>query len=76
MISGIIEGFYGPPWSHETRLDFIDFLAAHGGKTYVWAAKLEPRHRDLWADDFTIEELAQFAELATQQDSVQVLIGL
>ena len=23
MISGIIEGFYGPPWSHETRLDFI-----------------------------------------------------
>ena len=76
MISGIIEGFYGPPWSHETRLDFINFLAAHGGNTYVWAAKLEPRHRDLWADDFTIEEIGQFAELANQQEVVQVLIGL
>ena len=76
MISGIIEGFYGPPWSHETRLDFIDFLAVHGGNTYVWAAKLEPRHRELWAEPFTSDELAQFAELASQQESVQVLIGL
>lgn len=76
MISGIIEGFYGPPWSHETRLDFIDFLADHGGNTYVWAAKLEPRHRDLWADDFTSDELGQFAELASHCKSVQVLIGL
>jgi hyaluronoglucosaminidase len=76
MISGIIEGFYGPPWSHETRLDFIDFLADHGGNTYVWAAKLEPRHRELWAEPFTSDELAQFAELASQQEAVQVLIGL
>ena len=76
MISGIIEGFYGPPWSHETRLDFIDFLAEHGGTTYVWAAKLEPRHRELWAEPFTSEELAQFAELSIRQESVQVIIGL
>ncbi len=76
MISGIIEGFYGPPWTHETRLDFIDFLADHGGNTYVWAAKLEPRHRELWAEPFTSEELAQFAELAIRRESVQVLIGL
>jgi len=76
MISGIIEGFYGPPWTHETRLDFIDFLAEHGGNTYVWAAKLEPRHRELWAEPFTSEELAQFAELAIRRESVQVLIGL
>ena len=76
MISGIIEGFYGPPWSHETRLDFIDFLAAHGGNTYVWAAKLEPRHRELWAEDFTYEELNQFGELASRHAGVQVLIGL
>ena len=76
MISGTVEGFYGPPWTHEARLDFIDFLAAHGGNTYVWAAKLEPRHRDLWADDFSGEELIQFGELASRHASVQVLIGL
>ena len=76
MISGIIEGFYGPPWSHEARLDFLDFLAEHGGNTYVWAAKLEPRHRELWAEPFTSDELTQFYELASHQESVQVLIGL
>jgi len=76
MISGIIEGFYGPPWSHDARLDFIDFLADHGGNTYVWAAKLEPRHREKWAEAFTDSELHQFSELAQRQQQVQVLIGI
>jgi len=76
MISGIIEGFYGPPWSHDARLDFLDFLAEHGGNTYVWAAKLEPRHRENWAEAFTDSELHQFAELAQRHQQVQVLIGI
>jgi len=76
MISGIIEGFYGPPWSHDARLDFLDFLVEHGGNTYVWAAKLEPRHRERWAEAFTDSELHQFSELAQRQQQVQVLIGI
>jgi hypothetical protein len=76
MISGIIEGFYGPPWSHDARLDFLDFLVEHGGNTYVWAAKLEPRHREKWAEAFTDSELHQFSELAQRQQQVQVLIGI
>ena len=76
MISGIIEGFYGPPWSHDARLDFLDFLAEHGGNTYVWAAKLEPRHREKWAEAFTDSELHQFSELAQRHQQVQVLIGI
>ena len=76
MISGIIEGFYGPPWSHDARLDFLDFLVEHGGNTYVWAAKLEPRHREKWAEAFTDSELHQFSELAQRHQQVQVLIGI
>lgn len=76
MIAGIIEGFYGPPWSHASRLSFIDFLAAHGGNTYVWAAKLEPRHRELWNEPFTANELEQFRQLSSHHPDVQVLIGI
>jgi len=76
MIAGIIEGFYGPPWTHQERLQNIDLLAEYGGNTYVWAAKLEPRHRQLWAEPFTELELTEFAELAIRQKTVQVLIGL
>ena len=45
-ISGVIEGFYGPPWTHEQRIDWIDRLAGWGMTHYVWAAKAEPRHRE------------------------------
>ena len=76
MIAGIIEGFYGPPWTHQERLRNIDLLAEYGGNSYVWAAKLEPRHRQLWAEPFTELELAEFAELSIRQKTVQVLIGL
>lgn len=75
-ILGVIEGFYGTPWSHENRLSCIDFLAEHGWNTYVWAAKLEPRHREKWNDAFTEEEIAQFAELSRRSDRVRVAVGL
>ena len=36
---GIVEGFYGTPWSHEARLDAITFLAPRGLNAYVYAPK-------------------------------------
>lgn len=75
-ILGVIEGFYGTPWYHENRLSCIDFLAEHGWNTYVWAAKLEPRHREKWNEPFTEEEITHFAELAARSPRVQVAVGL
>lgn len=75
-ILGVIEGFYGTPWSHENRLSCIDFLAEHGWNTYVWAAKLEPRHREKWNELFTEEEIANFAELSSRSQLVRVAVGL
>lgn len=76
MICGVIEGFYGTPWTHETRLALVDFLAENEANTYVWAAKMEPRHRDAWNEPFTANELDQFAELAVRQPTVDVVVGL
>ena len=28
-ITGVIEGFYGPPWTHAARLAWIDWLHEH-----------------------------------------------
>jgi len=36
---GVVEGFYGPPWSHAARLSMIRFLAEVGLDTYVRAPK-------------------------------------
>lgn len=76
QISGIIEGFYGPPWSHDERLAWIDRLAEWGMTHYVWAAKSEPRHRDRWREAFTQEELGQFDELASRRAGVALAVGL
>jgi hypothetical protein len=75
-IIGIIEGFYGDPYSHVARLGIIDTIAEWGWNTYVWAAKLEPRHREQWDMPFTPEELEQFAELSARQATVNFVIGL
>lgn len=51
-------------------------MVQFGWNTYVWAAKLEPRHRAEWNEPFTAEELAQFSELAHRASSVTCAIGL
>lgn len=76
LILGVIEGFYGKPWSQKNRLACIDFLAKSQWNTYVWAAKQEPRHREHWNEPFTEHELDCFAELSQRSPRVQVAVGL
>ncbi len=74
--TGVIEGFYGPPWSHAARLRCIEHLADWGMSRFVWAAKLEPRHRAQWAEPFTDEELAGFSALAAHRPGVALGVAL
>ena len=63
---GIIEGFYGPPWTHEERLDLLRFAAAEGFNTWVHAPKDDPYHRRLWREPYPDAELERLAELAAE----------
>ena len=47
-VRGIVEGFYGEPWSHSARLDAIGFLAPRGLNAYVYAPKDDAKHRADW----------------------------
>jgi hyaluronoglucosaminidase len=67
-IRGVIEGFYGAPWTHEQRLDLIRFSAAKGLNTWVHAPKDDPYHRKLWREPYPDAELAQLGELAAEAD--------
>ena len=62
---GVIEGFYGPPWAHEERLDLIRFCAQHELNTWVHAPKDDPYHRARWREPYPEEELARLGELVT-----------
>jgi hypothetical protein len=61
---GIIEGFYGPPWSWADRRAVSEELAAAGMDTYVYAPKDDPLHRERWREPYDDAFLAELDALA------------
>lgn len=64
VMRGTIEGFYGPPWSHEQRLAHLAFSAEIGLDTFVYAPKDDPYHRQRWREPYPPAELGRLGELA------------
>ena len=62
---GVIEGFYGPPWSHQDRLDILAFMEEVGLADYVYAPKDDPYHRARWRDPYPPEDAGRLRELIT-----------
>ncbi|MGW7492320.1 beta-N-acetylglucosaminidase domain-containing protein [Streptomyces sp. NPDC054786] len=62
-LRGVIEGFYGTPWSHEARLDQLDFYGEHKMNIYVYSPKDDPYLREKWRDPYPADQLAHLKEL-------------
>ncbi len=63
-IRGVIEGFYGNPWSHEARIDMFDFMGRHKMNEYTYGPKNDPYHRGKWAEPYPEAEGKLISELA------------
>lgn len=75
---GLIEGFFGRPWSWAERRDAVRFLAPHGYGFYLYAPKADAFLRRRWQEPHPDGELAALAELAAscRADGVRFGIGL
>ena len=62
---GVVEGFYGTPWSHQARLSQIAFYARHKMNVYIYGPKDDPWHRDKWREPYPEVEAKRISELAT-----------
>ena len=61
---GVVEGFYGTPWSHETRLSLIDFYGKFKMNTYVYGPKDDPYHSSPdWRLPYPEDEAENITEL-------------
>ncbi|MFL5559847.1 MAG: protein O-GlcNAcase [Gemmatimonadaceae bacterium] len=60
---GVIEGFYGPPWSHQDRLDMIRFMGRVGMNVYFYGPKDDPFHREKWREPYPPDQIARIGEL-------------
>lgn len=63
-LRGVVEGFYGTPWSHEVRLSLIDFFGRFKMNTYVYGPKDDPYHSSPnWRLPYPNDEAARLKEL-------------
>jgi protein O-GlcNAcase/histone acetyltransferase len=63
MISGVIEGFYGRPWTEAQRIEMMDWIKASGMNLYVYAPKDDVKLRARWREPYTEAEMAALARL-------------
>jgi hyaluronoglucosaminidase len=49
---GVVEGFFGPPWSMAARRRLFAFGATRGMNTYLYAPKDDPYHRARWTEPY------------------------
>ncbi|WP_181188306.1 beta-N-acetylhexosaminidase family protein [Actinopolyspora mortivallis] len=63
---GVIEGFYGSPWTHAERMDQLEFYGSVKFNSYVYAPKSDPYHREKWRDPYPSAQIDQLRELVRQ----------
>lgn len=51
---GIIEGYYGVPYTAEVTKDLFRFMARYKMNTYMYGAKSDPYHSQKWADPYPV----------------------
>nr|WP_084628668.1 beta-N-acetylglucosaminidase domain-containing protein [Amycolatopsis nigrescens] len=65
-LRGVIEGFYGAPWSHDDRLSQLDFYGRTKQNIYVYSPKDDPYLRERWRESYPPAELAEIAALTAR----------
>jgi len=60
---GVIEGFYGPPWTWDDRAEIMRWCHDRGMTDYLYAPKDDPLHREQWRTPYPREVLDGFERL-------------
>lgn len=64
---GIVEGFYGEPWSHADRVEQLRFYGKLKMNTYIYGPKDDPYHSSPnWREPYPAEQAQQIKELTTE----------
>lgn len=66
---GVIEGYYGRPWSWPERHQVVTTLAPHGYRFFLYAPKAAAKLRRRWREPMSadeIEALTRFAEVCAR----------
>jgi len=60
---GIVEGFFGAPWSVAQRCALFEFGAKRAMNTYLYAPKDDLKHRAIWRELYSAPEAVALGEV-------------
>lgn len=77
-LRGVIEGFYGTPWSHEQRLRGLAHFSDFGFNRYLLAPKDDPWHRYDWRSALSEDFLSRVSDLIAQgrKNAITVAVAI
>jgi hyaluronoglucosaminidase len=73
---GIIEGFFGRPWSWQTRQDYASFLKQNNYQYYIYAPKADRYLRRQWAEPWPELDYTNLQQLGQVYQQTQVDWGI
>ncbi|XP_005950142.1 protein O-GlcNAcase [Haplochromis burtoni] len=69
FLCGVVEGFYGRPWSMDQRKVLFQWMQHWGLNTYLYGPKDDLKHRLLWREVYSPEEEGQLRTLIVEAQS-------
>lgn len=70
---GVVEGFYGTPWSHEVRLSLLDFYGRNKMNDYLYGPKDDPYHSTPnWRLPYPDDQARKISELVERAKANRV----
>lgn len=63
---GVVEGFYGNPWSHTDRIRQFEFYGRNKMNVYIYGPKDDPYHRSNWRTPYPANSGKRISELAAE----------
>nr|XP_055040089.1 protein O-GlcNAcase isoform X2 [Misgurnus anguillicaudatus] len=78
FLSGVVEGFYGRPWTMNQRKELFRREQKWGLNTYLYAPKDDYKHRMYWRDLYSLEEADQLITLisAAKECNVEFIYAI
>lgn len=74
-VRGIVEGFYGEPWSQRDRLAQIDFLGRTKQNRYLYAPGGDPYRQGRWREEYPKAQRDGLRALAARAARNHVVLG-
>ncbi|WP_312162852.1 beta-N-acetylglucosaminidase domain-containing protein [Phenylobacterium sp.] len=73
---GLVEGYYGKPWSWAARRDVVETLAPHGYRFFLYAPKADPFLRRRWQEPHPVETASELQALSARCRELGVRFGV